>query len=97
MEHLSQNSQSGDKKKIQDTLDKTANRETEEAQNTSDRTTDQEKEESKEHLSQIRHSLDTGKHKTPQSENQLKGTGNYETSQSEQPVKRYRKAQNISK
>jgi hypothetical protein len=68
MEHLSKNSRSRDKKKIRDTSDKTANRETEEAQNTSDKTADQEKEESKKHLSQIRHSLDTGKHKTPQPE-----------------------------
>jgi len=81
MEHLSQNSQSRDKQKIRNTSDKTANRETEEAQNTSDRTADQEKEESKKHLCQIRHSLDTGKHRTPQSE---------------YPIERHRKLRNIS-
>ena len=67
MEHLSQNSQSRDKRKARDTSVKTANRETEEAQNKSDRTAGQETEKNKEHLSQIIHSLDTGNHKTPQS------------------------------
>ena len=68
MEHLSQNSQSRDKRKARGTSVKTASRETEETQNASERTAGQEREESKKHLSQISHSLNTGKHKTPQFE-----------------------------